>query len=270
MASKRGTFDPSFGGHDERLAQVLQSGEVVTSSSFGALLVPFGRGPFKAKVYVTTLRLAVVPDDARLTPVWSEAWNKITGVRVKKSLISATAFIEVNDTEIGVDSTKSMAGDIERAWLHLRAVSPTFESCGVKFLPTVDVRCSACGSQVPPANPQCGMCLRQVVWPPPLDTLSAGMVNPDSFLPMKFPNGDDTQRGAVIAGLAVLTFGAVCIGQKDFLAQSSLLIEAIRDKVASDPDDFGNLPILKAVGDQGDNEKFWQMVCCIPQRLVVQ
>ncbi len=266
MATKRATFDPSFGGHDARLATVLQPGEVVTSSSFGALLLPFSR-PIKAKVYVTSFRLAAVPDDVSVTSVWSQPWNQIDGVRVKKSLVSATAFIAVDGSELGVDSTKAMAGDIERAWLHLRSVSTAVETCGVEFLPSVDVRCAGCGSQVSPASPRCGKCLRTLSWPAPLSALSAEVDRPGTLLPDQFPNGDSTQRDAVVHGLAVLVVGAACTGQTEFLANSKRLVEAIRDRQVLPPESFGDLPMLRGVGEQDSNEKFWRMVCRYPERL---
>lgn len=246
------------------MAQVLQTSEVVTSSGFGALLVPFSRGPWKGKVYVTTLRLAVVPDDPRLTPIWSTLWSDLTQVRIKKGLLGATAFVTVGEAaEIGVDSTKAIVGDVHRAWLHLRAVAPQLEWGRVAFLPTVETRCAACSAQVPPGERRCGMCLRLLSWPPPLDSLAAPEVLPESF-----PDGTPTQRDAVAHGLAVYVTAAICTGDQEFVATASRLVAAIVGREPANPQSFGPLPRLRGLtGEQSDNEKFWQMVCRYPQRL---
>jgi len=267
MATQRGSFDPRFGGHDARLAQFLQPNESVTSSSFGALLAAFGRGPAKAKIYITTLRLAAVPDDPGLILAWSEPWNAISGVRVKKSLVAATAFIRVEGSEIGVDTTKAMAGDIERAWMHMRDQTPSLESCRPEFLANVDVRCSACGSQIPPARSRCRFCLRVVIWPEPLAALSKAIEQPGTLVPSRFPNGDDTQRQSVLSGLAVLTVGAICLGETNFVTRVSKLVDDIRNGLATPPDAYGALPNLRGVGLSVSNERFWNMVTRIPQRL---
>lgn len=261
---QRGSFDPSFGGHDARLARVMQAGEQVTSTSFGALL--FNR-PVKSKVYVTTLRLAVVPDDPGFTNVWSQPWLAISAVRVKKSLMAATAFVTTPSGEMGVDTTKAMAGDIERAWMHLRAVTPAFESCGVRLLPSIDVRCERCDVQLSPAVPQCGTCLRMLTWPDPLNVLAQARMTPDSFLPETFPDGSSTQRGPMVVGLAVLTAGAMCAGNAEFMYDAERLIYAIRNRTRVTADTFAPLPQLRGAGDQRDNEKFWATLITYPQRL---
>lgn len=267
MATQRGSFDPRFGGHDARLAQVLQSTESVTSSSFGALLAPSGRGLSKAKIYVTTLRLAAVPDDPRMLSVWSEPWAAIAGVRIKKSLVAATAFILVDGNERGVDTTKAMAGDIERAWVHMRHQRPMLESCRPEFLPSVDVRCSGCGSQIPPARARCRVCLRKVAWPEPLATLSEAIEQPGTLIPARFPDGEDTQRPRFLSGLAALTVGAICLDETDFVTQVSKLLSDITSKSATPPEAFGTLPNMRGVGQRDANERFWQLAVRIPQRL---
>jgi len=99
------------------MARLLEPGEVVTSCGFGALLVPMMR-PIKGKVYVTTTRIAVVLDEGR---TWNAMWTDITNIRTKKGLLGSTAHIETSGGEQwAVDSTKSMVGDIERAWPHSR------------------------------------------------------------------------------------------------------------------------------------------------------
>jgi hypothetical protein len=118
MGVQHGSFNPNQGKHDPILARQLQPGEAVTSCGFGALVMPMLR-PMTGKVYVTTSRVAVVLDGGRM---WNATWADITRVTVKKSLLAATALIQTSGGEQwGVDSTKSVAGDIERAWSQSRA-----------------------------------------------------------------------------------------------------------------------------------------------------
>ena len=116
MGTQRGSFNPTQGNHDPRMARILEPGEVVTSCGFGALLVPMMR-PMKGKVYVTTTRIAVVLDEGQ---TWNARWSDITDIRVKKGLLASTANIETSGGQWGVDSTKGIVGDIQRAWPHAR------------------------------------------------------------------------------------------------------------------------------------------------------
>lgn len=114
MGRQRGSFQPGQGKHDPILARNLDAGESVKSAGFGALLVPMAR-PMTGKVYVTTSRLAVVLDSGRM---WNAYWSDIVNVEVKKSLLAATALVTTSGGEQwGVDSTKSIVGDINKAWL---------------------------------------------------------------------------------------------------------------------------------------------------------
>lgn len=267
MAGQRGIFDPRGPiEQDRRLASALQSNETVTSAGAGALLVPMMR-PQRGKVYITSVRLAVVPDDPRFTPVWSELWQDIHSVRTKKGFMGATAFVTGLTSELGVDSTKTMVADIERAWAHMHATSPPTESAGAVFLPSVDVRCAGCNSQVRPGSPRCAMCLRRLMWRSPIDVLSHAITDPDSFLPAVYPDGSDTQRGAIVPGLATLIAAAECLEEYEFTDRAGLLVEHIKMRTPAPPETFGALPALRGAGDQDSNDNFWAMCCKLPERL---
>ena len=267
MAGQRGFFDPHGPiEQDRRLAKVLQANETVTSAGAGAILVPMMK-PQRGKVYITSVRLAVVPDDPRFTPVWSELWQDIASVRVKKGFMGSTAFVTSLTGELGVDSTKAMVADIERAWAHMHATPRPKDSTFVDYLPSVDVRCGGCGSQVRPGSPRCGMCLRNVKWRDPIDTLSEAIVTPDAFMPEHFPDGTSTQRSAIVPGLATLVATAECLGEFDFTSRATSLIDHIKERQSAPADTFGDLPIMRGAGDQESNEKFWAMCCKLPERL---
>lgn len=238
----------------------------MTSSGAGALLVPSMR-PERGKVYVTTLRIAVVLDDSKLTPMWTRLWNEINHLRVKKGLMGATAFVSTNDSEMGVDSTKAIIGDVERAWLHMRSSKPQLESSSPQFLPTVDIRCGQCGTQVRAGARRCSMCLRLLAWPRVLDELSAAMANPALLLPSEFPDGRSTQREVMFAGLATLVAAAYCLNVTEFIDRVEQLLSAIKLRRATPASAFGHLPPMHGTGDPESNEKFWQIACGIPSRL---
>jgi hypothetical protein len=115
MGSQRGSFQPNQGKHDPVMARILGPGEAVTSSGFGALLMPMMQ-PMKGKVYVTTHRVAIVFDGSAAGPAWAVPWGEITAVDVKKSLMAATAVLTTGDDQWGVDSTKAIVRDLEAAW----------------------------------------------------------------------------------------------------------------------------------------------------------
>ena len=267
MAGQRGMFDPHGSvENDRRLASVLQESETVTSAGAGAILAPMGK-PQKGKVYITSVRLAFVPDDPRFTPVWSELWQDIEVVRVKKGFMGSTAFVTGLTGELGIDSTKTMATDIEQAWAHMHATPRSKESAFAEYLPSVDIRCSGCGSQVRPASPRCGMCLRNIIWRAPLDVLSEALMNPDDFLPDAFPDGSSTQRNAIVPGLATLIATGECLEEYDFVSQATSLVNHIKERQPAAADTFGDLPIMRGAGDQESNGKFWDMCCRLPERL---
>ena len=267
MGVQRGSFQPdTHGTHDKAIQQVLQGHEVVTSSGFGALLPPTMR-PLKGKIYVTTLRLAFVPDERSVTPVWCEPWNGLSQVRVKKGMMGATAFVTVNGFELGVDSTKSIAGDIERAWLHLRNVPLHMETAQPTFLPSIDVVCSGCGSQLRPGSASCGRCLRNARWPAPLDVLGRAGENPSALLPATFPDGSDTQREVIISGLSTFAVSANCTGEMTFIKQIALLVDAMKRRDPLPPNTFGEMPPLRGIGDIDTNRRFWDLARNTPRRL---
>ena len=267
MGGQRGTFNPHGPiEQDRRLASVLQRDETVTSAGAGALLLPMRR-PERGKVYITSLRLAVVPDDPRVTKVWSEAWQRIELVRVKKGFVGATAYVTVDAGELGVDSTKAMVADIERAWVHMRSNSPTVERRPPNFLPSVEVRCGGCGQQIRPGVARCRMCLREISWPQPLDLLSQAVEDPEVLLPETFSDGQSTQRDAVFSGLATLTAAAKCSGEYPFVGQVANLLDHIRGRIAAPPEAFGSLPLMQGAGDPASNAKFWDLCCQVPGRL---
>ena len=267
MEANRGGFD-QYGSspHDRRFNAVRQESEIVTSAGFGALLLA-GMRPAKGKIFVTTLRLAAVLDDPGMPTAWSVPWRDIANVRLKKGLMGATAFVTTGGREIGVDSTKAIVGDVERAWLHLRSVTPVLEHCAAVFPPDIDVRCTGCRSQLPPGIPACSACLRVIDWPVPLAELSAAMANPDSLLPSQFPDGSTTQREPLIPGLAVLVAAAMCLGEVDFVNRVAELVAAIHARRNANPSDFGTLPALRGAGDQRANEAFWAMATSVPSKL---
>lgn len=267
MAGQRGFFDPQGPiEQDRRLAKVLQAKEIVTSAGSGAILVPMMK-PQRGKVFITSVRLAVVPDDPRFAPVWSELWQDIASVRIKKGFMGSTAFVTSPAGELGVDSTKAMVADIERAWAHMHATPRPEDTAFADYLPSVDVRCGGCGSQVRPGAPRCGMCLRNVKWLAPIDTLSEAIVAPDAFMPEWFPDGTSTQRSAIVPGLATLVATAYCLGEFDFTSRATSLVNHITERQAAPADTFGDLPIMRGSGDQVSNEKFWSMCCKLPERL---
>lgn len=267
MGAQRGGYNS--GGpvvHDRLLAKYLQSGEQVTSAGAGALLVPM-YPPERGKVFITTMRLAVVLDDPRLTPIWATPWNQIDEVRVKKGFMGATAFVTMGDAELGVDSTKSMIGDLERAWHHMRANPPKFEACVPRFLPSVDVRCGSCESQIRPGAVRCRMCMRVVTWPRVLDELSRAQEHPDTLMPSTYSDGSSTQCPAIAAGLSTLVAAAYCLNESAFIDQVGNLVRAIREKRPQTAESFGDLPSLPGAGDQESNVKFWKLACGTPSRL---
>jgi hypothetical protein len=266
MGAKRGGFDSSGPiPVDRYFSQYLQSTESVTSAGAGALLIPSMR-PERGKIYITTIRLAIVLDDQRITPLWSKLWGEINNVRIKKSLIAATAFLGGSDFDIGIDSTKAMASDIERVWLHMSSNEPALEMCAPDFLPSVDVRCSACRSQISPGASLCRMCKRSVSWPKVLDVLSLAQQDPETLMPSLYPDGKSTQREVVIQGLSTIIVGAYCHQKYDFIDKAELLVESIRQKTGGQPEVFGLLPSMTGVGDQESNSEFWSMICDIPSR----
>jgi len=244
----------------------MQSNETVTSAGAGALLLP-SRRPERGKIFITTIRLAIVLDDQRVMPMWSSIWSEIESVRLKKSLISATAFIGSPDFEIGIDSTKAIASDIERAWLHMRANMVNLESCAPEFLPSVDVRCSACNSQISPGASLCRMCKRMVAWPAVLDVLSRAQKDPDFVMPAKYADGTSTQRDVVIQGLSTIVVGAYCHQLEEFIDRAGFLIESIQGRSGAPSSSFGSLPSMSGVGDHMSNSRFWDLMCGIPSRL---
>ncbi len=226
--------------------------------------------PERGKIYITTLRLAIVFDDQRITPMWSKLWSEIENVKIKKSLIAATAFLGSSDFEVGIDSTKAIASDIERAWLHMRSTQSVLESCSPHFLPSVDVRCSACNSQISPGASLCRMCKRSVSWPKVLDVLSRAQKDPDVLMPATYADGKSTQRDAVIQGLSTIIVAAYCHQSNAFIDQAGLLIDNIQRRTGAQATSFGSLPPLTGVGDQESNAKFWTMMCGIPSRFASQ
>lgn len=266
MEANRCGFDPKAASpHDRRFNAIKQNAEVVSSAGFGALLVP-GLKPSKGKIFVTTIRLAAILDDPRMPPSWSAKWCDMSNIRVKKGFMGATAFVTSNDFDLGVDSTKAIVGDIERAWLHLRGVKPTLEHCHAQFPPQIDVLCSACGGQIPPGSPTCRFCLRVVDWPTPLAELSRAQEHPDSLLPERFPDGSPTQRDVLLPGLSTLVIAAHCAGETDFVKRAGNLVTAIQQRRNADPDEFGSLPRLRGAGDEEANAAFWRMATKVPSR----
>lgn len=113
MGTQRGSFQPNQGNHDPIMARNLEPAENVSSAGFGALLMPM-MNPMKGKVYVTTTRVAVVLDSGRM---WNARWEDITDIQKKKGFLASTAMITTSGGEQwGVDSTKSIVGDILQAW----------------------------------------------------------------------------------------------------------------------------------------------------------
>lgn len=267
MGVQRGSFQSgATSAHDAIFQRALQGSEVVTSAGFGALLMPMMR-PMKGKVYVTSLRLAVVPDDQRIIPIWSRIWSDIDAVRVKKGFTGATAFVSLADDEVGVDSTKSIAGDIERAWLHLRNVALTTERTSVEFLPSVDVRCSSCDAQVGPGSPTCKLCLRDIAWPSPLDVIAKAHVDPDGLLPARYPDGSDTQRGSIISGLGVFAAAGICTGELAFVQEITRLLQAMANGERVPASTFADMPAIRGIGDAASNAGFWDLARQTPSRL---
>jgi len=267
MEINRGIFDPlGASAHDRKMGTVLHPGETVTSAGFGALLPP-GMRPEKGKVFVTSLRLAVVLDDPALTPIWSSLWADILQIRIKKGFMGATAFLSIDGLDLAVDSTKSLIGDIERAWVHLRTVLPQLQIVIPTFMPSIDVLCGKCSTQLRPGTPICGMCLCSVGWPAPLDVLSSGIEVPDSLLPNTYSDGSTTQRSAMVPGLATLAAAAICLNDYDALNKIQQLTAAIQDRSDISPESFGDLPAMKGVGDPTDTAKFWTLACKIPHKL---
>lgn len=270
MGAQRGGFETSGSIPQDRvLSSFLQTGESVTSAGAGALLIPSMR-PERGKVYVTTLRLAVVLDDSRLTPMWSKLWHEIDHIRVKKGFMGATAFVSTNDSEMGVDSTKAIIGDVERAWHHMRSNQPRLEASSPNFLPTVDIRCGKCGAEIRAGSARCPMCLRLINWPPVLEDLSRAITNPELLLPSQFPDGSSTQREVMFAGLSTLVAAAYCLHLTEFIDQTAMLLSAIKHRRATPASSFGHLPPMRGTGDPSSNEKFWQIACGIPSRLATE
>lgn len=238
----------------------------MTSAGAGALLIPAMK-PERGKVFVTTLRLAVVLDDSRLMPMWTRLWNEIDHLRIKKGFIGASAFVSTNDSEMGVDSTKTIIGDVERAWLHMRSNQPQLELSSPQFLPTVDIRCGHCGTQVRAGSRRCSMCLRALAWPRVLDELATAMANPELLLSAEFPDRSSTQREVMFTGLATLVAAAYCLNLTEFIGRVEQLLSAIRLQQATPASTFGHLPPMRGTGDPDSNEKFWQIACGIPSRL---
>jgi len=273
MGSSRGNFAPdAHGVHDPVMQQFLQGGEEVKSSGFGGLLSMWSK-PDKGKIYVTSLRVAIVLDDRSLKPIVGRAWNVIGLVHVKKGLIGATASVTLDGGDIfevlGFDSTKSIAKDIERAWLNSRGVGLPMEGTRPQFAEPMSVRCTECGEVLWPDKPDCACCLRTVKWPAPLDVLARAHADPEILvppvlLPLIFSNNSENQREIFISALSQYAVRALCSGEADFVEQITRLVTAMVNRDPVPGDSFGDMP---HIGFSEGDAQVWKIACNFPTKL---
>jgi hypothetical protein len=277
VASSRGKFDPHARGvHDPVMQKFLQGGEEVTSSGFGALLSMWTK-PDKGKIYVTSLRVAIVLDERSSRPIVGRAWNVVGLVHVKKKLMGATASVTLDGGNLfealGFDSTKSIAVDIEHAWLNSRGVSMPMETTDPQFAEPSGVRCSGCGEKVWPEEPSCAFCLRLFNWPAPLDFLVRAQADPEIFvpsalLPLMHPKGAEDQREEqrkmMIQALTLYSVKAFCSGRAEFVEQITRLVTAVVNRDPISEGSFGDPPDIGLA--EGDVQ-VWKLLCRWPSRL---
>lgn len=277
MAITRGKFAPDANGaHDPVMQKFLQDGEEVTSSGFGSLLSMWTRSE-KGKIYVTTLRVAIVLDDQSSKPVIGRAWNVVGLVQVKKRLMGATASVTLDGgiifEALMFDSTKSIAVDIERAWLNSRGFDLPMETTRPQFAESSSVRCTGCGEQLWPDEPSCAYCLRIVKWPAPLDFLVRAHADPEIFVPYALfalinPKTAEDKReeqvNMMIQALTLYAVKAFCSGKADFVEQIARLVTAVVNRDPIPEDSFGDPPDIGL--PEGDIQ-VWKVACRWPTKL---
>ena len=270
MGVFKAKFDPQRQPHDRKMANFMQGKEVVVSTGFGSCRLFMFSGQYKGKVYVTNLRVAFIPDDARVMPILNLPWVTNSSIQVKSGLGGAVAVFESNDGSFSsIDSTKAIIRDIEELKARTSDQLTEIESTEVAFMPDIRVLCARCATIIKAGQTQrCSFCLRNIVWPAVMTNVIRLAQDHEFYVPEVLANGKDSGSYVLTSGMSTLVMAAHCSGQSDFVAEAERLATAIINKQLVSPDEFGSLPEIKGMSlGQENNSNLWEAAKLLPQNL---
>lgn len=263
------SFNPLKSEFDELMQLFLHSEETITAVGPGGYKVYPNREESWGKLYVTNLRIAIIPKDKSKKVIQNLKWSDVIYIQSKKHLhYSAALFTDRNGTLTSIASVKKSAIKEIDSFFYKRGRILEPEETTINFSEkAICTFCMDCSSQTLPPLTQCADCLRKIVWPDSMTKVMMLAANPTKYIPEIWLSGESSRGDLITKDVAILSAVCRCLGELDFLEDAERWAESIMNGHAISPSDFTDFPVLKRFGPHAENERLWNDARELPQRL---
>jgi hypothetical protein len=248
---------------------LLQSGEKEIASAKGAFKLSSNGEQVVGKVFVTNLRVAVIPLHKSEPVILNLAWNEVKLTQVKISfLYSAALFSKRDGSLISIASTRSLVKALVQMNKNKSDQLHEMETSNVFFSEKeIATRCEACTALAIPPLIQCKDCLRDLSWPSSMENIIKLASSHSNFLPYQLPSGEPSRGDLITKDVAILSAACQCLGEFEFVQEAERWAESIINGQPIHPSELMNFPVLKRFGPHSENERLWSDAKDLPRRL---
>jgi hypothetical protein len=264
------SFNPEKSEFDELMQLFLHSKEHVKAVGPGGYKVFPDREESWGKLYVTNLRIAVIPKDRSKRVIHNLMWEDVVSVQSKKHLHYSAALL--TDRYAGLTSfgsvKKSIIKEIDLSFSQKSRQILKPDETTINFNEkAIATFCMGCSSQILPPITQCADCLRKIVWPESMMNVIALAANSTKYIPKILLNGEPSRGDLITKDVAILSAVCYCLGELDFVAEAERWAETFINSQAISPTDFADFPVLKRFGPHAENERLWNDARKLPAKL---